>query len=353
MMSRFTKTSSHKISRDLLATVSVAALLGFGTANSALADETGKPVIELEISGQLDQLADNQTRWVPDFMSGPNTGPLSGMFQDVQKTPRFGYDGDVGISFRPGDDGWFFDASIRLGRARQPGSASKLAHIQRQFWGMQYPSHYGVLSHETESHLFVDFAVGKDVGLGIAGAESTISAGVRFANMRSRSDVQISSNFPPTLYASATNEPDTVIRREFHGWGPKIAWDGSAPIAGSQQAGQLGIDWGLNAALLFGRQTTKQKTDGFYRQFYYDWTHHRYVLNTQTVHSTNLRRKSVTVPALGAYLAASYRLPNAKISLGYRADWYFNALDGGVAASQKVDRGFFGPYASVSIGIGD
>lgn len=353
-MNMFTKTNYiHEIDRRLLATVSAVALLGFANAGGALANEPGKPVIELEISGQLDQLADKQTRWIPDFMSGPNTGPLSGMFQDVQKMPRFGYDGDAGISFRPGDDGWVFSASVRMGRARQPGSASKLAHIRRQIWIPGYPSHYGVLSHETESHLFVDFSVGKDVGLGIADAQSTVSVGVRFANMRSRSDVQISSNFAPSFYGSATNDPDTRIKRKFHGWGPRVAWDGSAPLAGTLEDGQLGVDWGLNAALLFGRQTDKQKTDGFYRQHYVNWASYSYVTHTQTVHSTNLRRKSVIVPALGAYLAASYRFTNAKVSLGYRADWYFDALDGGVAASQKVDRGFYGPYAGVTISIGD
>jgi hypothetical protein len=339
--------------RQLLATVSAAALLGFMAVNGACAADADKPVIWLDASGQLDQLSDKQSNWVPDFMSGPNIGPLSGMFQDLQRTPRYGYDGTASLSFRPGDDGWVLSGSIRMGRARQLGGASKLAHIRRQIWSTEYPSHYGVLSHETESHLFVDFSVGKDVGLGIAGTESTISAGVRFANLRSRSDVQISSNFPPSLYGSSTNRPDTRIKREFRGWGPKIAWDGSAAVAGALEDGQLGINWGLNAALLFGRQTTKQKIDAFYRQHYVNWASYSYVTHTQNLHSQNERRKNVTVPALGGYLAASYRVSNAKISLGYRADWYFNALDGGVTASQKVNRGFFGPYASISIGIGD
>jgi hypothetical protein len=342
-MSRLSNmTNSHKqVQRRLFATASAAALLGFMIISGARAADADKPIVWFDVSGQLDQLSDSQQRWAPDFLSGPNTGPLSGMFQDIQKTPRFGYDANASLSVFPGDAGWIFSASVRIGRARQPGRGLKQDHILPTRWGNQYASQYGSTSHETESHLFLDFAVGKDVGLGIAGAESIVSAGVKFANLHSRSDVQISSGFP-SVHGSAINRADTRISRNFRGWGPKLSWDASAPIAGTPDDGQLGIDWGLNVSLLFGRQSAKQKLGAFYLQSFH---------KTQTTHSTNLRRKTVTVPALGAYVAASYNLPNAKLSLGYRADWYFNALDGGVAAADKVNRGFYGPYASISVGV--
>ncbi len=44
---------------------------------------------------------------------------------------------------------------------------------------------------------------------------------------------------------------------------------------------------------------------------------------------------------------------DAKISFGYKADFFFGAIDGGIDARKNENRAFFGPYASISIGIGD
>jgi hypothetical protein len=41
-----------------------------------------------------------------------------------------------------------------------------------------------------------------------------------------------------------------------------------------------------------------------------------------------------------------------KVSLGYRADVYFHAMDGGVSSFKSEDRGFFGPYFNLSVGLG-
>ena len=68
---------------------------------------------------------------------------------------------------------------------------------------------------------------------------------------------------------------------------------------------------------------------------------------------TNLTRgKKVVIPNVGGSLGISYRLPAVKLSLGYRADVFFNAVDGGVETRKSYSRGFYGPFASVSIGIG-
>jgi hypothetical protein len=58
------------------------------------------------------------------------------------------------------------------------------------------------------------------------------------------------------------------------------------------------------------------------------------------------------VPNLGGYIGASARYNNAKISFGYRADTFFGAMDGGQAAAKDYNRGFYGPYMNVSIGLG-
>ncbi len=45
--------------------------------------------------------------------------------------------------------------------------------------------------------------------------------------------------------------------RSFKGVGPSLSWEGSAALAGNKEDGELALDWGMNGALLFGRQQAK------------------------------------------------------------------------------------------------
>ncbi len=332
------------------------ACISFPGAVSAA--DAGKPMIWFEAGGQFDLLADDQSKWVPDFVSEPFAGPLAGQFTGIQRQPRHGYDANAAIIFQPAGSDWSISASVQIGKARQPDAIMKTEHMSayhRIGHGRGgYVTLYNGTAHNNESHIIVDFQVGKDVGLGFgANGNSTLHAGVRIAQIRSRADVHINTESPLSYYGTFHNQVDTGISRKFEGVGPSIAWDGTVPMAGTVQDGELAFDWAANAALLFGRQTVKQKTHGLYQSNYYDWAHFRYVGNSRTASPTHFRRKNVTVPNLGGSIGISYRWSAAKVSLGYRADWYFNALDGGVATSEKVNRGFFGPYARVSIGVGD
>ncbi len=64
------------------------------------------------------------------------------------------------------------------------------------------------------------------------------------------------------------------------------------------------------------------------------------------------RSRTVIVPNVGGFLGVSFRYPNAKVSLGYRADFFFGAMDTGIDARHTVDRNFYGPFATISIGLG-
>jgi hypothetical protein len=55
---------------------------------------------------------------------------------------------------------------------------------------------------------------------------------------------------------------------------------------------------------------------------------------------------------LGGFAGISYIFPNARLNLGYRADFFFGAMDGGIDTRITETRGFFGPYAAISIGLG-
>jgi len=62
--------------------------------------------------------------------------------------------------------------------------------------------------------------------------------------------------------------------------------------------------------------------------------------------------RSVVVPNVGAFAGVTYRIHDFKISAGYRADFFFNAMDGGNDARKSEKIGNYGPFMSVSIGLG-
>lgn len=64
------------------------------------------------------------------------------------------------------------------------------------------------------------------------------------------------------------------------------------------------------------------------------------------------RSRTVTVPNLGGFAGVSVKYPNVKMSLGYRADFFFGAVDAGIDARNTKDLDFQGPFATVSIGLG-
>ena len=59
------------------------------------------------------------------------------------------------------------------------------------------------------------------------------------------------------------------------------------------------------------------------------------------------------MPNLGGFAGASWRVKNFKLSLGYRADFFFGAMDTGQDFAKRSNVGFYGPFANVTIGLGD
>jgi hypothetical protein len=143
--------------------------------------------------------------------------------------------------------------------------------------------------------------------------------------------------------------------RDFHGIGPSLSWNASAALAGNKQGGELALDWGINGAVLFGRQKarTSHTTQAYSLPFtpYVQYVGYYYTkLYEHPHHST--RSRSVVVPNLGGFAGVSVKKYNAKVSLGYRADFFFGATDGGIDTAHRENIGFYGPFASVSIGLG-
>jgi hypothetical protein len=58
------------------------------------------------------------------------------------------------------------------------------------------------------------------------------------------------------------------------------------------------------------------------------------------------------VPNVSGFAGLSFRYTNAKLSLGYHADVFFGAMEGGIDTAKSENRGFFGPFAVISTRIG-
>ena len=218
--------------------------------------------------------------------------------------------------------------------------------------------------------MVLDFSAGRDFGIGMFGHDSTsdINAGVRVAEFVAHSMATIYAR--PVVgsqdigkyglyhHAKPTFSQYTLTghaERSFHGLGPSLSWNASAALAGNQQDGELVLDWGIDAAILFGRQNVKTvhstKAQHLYWNTKYKTAH--YPTRYNHVPPQNARSRSVTVPNIGGFAGLSLKWTNAKISIGYRYDTFLNAMDIGIDMAKKSNVTFNGPYASISIGLGD
>lgn len=64
------------------------------------------------------------------------------------------------------------------------------------------------------------------------------------------------------------------------------------------------------------------------------------------------RGRSMTIPNLDGFAGLSFRFTDAKVSLGYRGGFFFNAVDAGGDTRKTKSVGFYGPFANISIGLG-
>jgi hypothetical protein len=383
-MSELIVVRDTNIRKNLLATVSALALVAYTAAiDTANAEDQDRPTVWVELGGQLERVDAGITRFSPPFEplveALPVTPPVA-----VQKPPAYGIGSEAKISIEPEGTRWVYSAAIRYGRS------NKSTHVQQTptpvpvtgtLFGHRtvIPQSPGVFAStqfkSRESHAVLDFQAGKDVGLGAWShdATSVFSLGVRFAQFDSHSAVSIkavpSSVVTPKhirpkyhhSYEAASEEAHS-----FRGLGPTISWNASAPVAGDPDA-RLTLDWGANIGVLFGRQKVRgdHQTSGYYHCIgglkalgtpgchggVKVATGFNYVSSYQHGLPQN-RSHTVVIPNLGGFAGVSMRYSNAKISLGYRGDFFFGALDGGMDVARRATIGFYGPFATISFGLG-
>jgi len=352
-----------------VAAVAVAALIC--TQGTAQADEReNQPTVWIELGGHLQRMSGQDRFFSPQFLSdfadSPGLNPARP--GTALSLPNYGKGFEGKIALAPSGSDWRLSGSIVYGRSNGAThlhqSAIKTIPTGYYYHGnpLRDPLNAKAFSDvETKSHssyALIDFKVGKDVGLGAVGhdATSTVSFGLRAAvftstseaDLKARPEIHLHGFLPnkywTNFYASAQNE------RSFRGIGPSLSWDGSAAVLGSAEDG-VSLDWGLSGAVLFGRQKagTRHQTTAreMYSYFYFNYSEaYKHAPPRQA------RKRSVVVPNLGGFVGASVRRANAKVSFGYRGDFFFGAMDTGLDSRKQSSMSFHGPFAKVSIGLG-
>jgi len=376
-----TRANRTFIRCQLLATASA---LAFHVcfANGAMADDQDRPPVWIELGGQADLLQGTSRAFTAPFMFADPTSEVyrGNALIENQKPARLSLGLEGKITLQPTGSDWIFTAGVRYGRSHRNG------HVHNQTPGRTV-AFYTLSSHAVaatyllsskafldstipskEHHLVLDFSVGRDVGIGFLGHDgsSRVNAGIRLLDLGenststiyARPDVGVAYLAPKYVGPVATFQQYAVTAHEvrsFRGVGPSLSWNASAGLLGNQKDGELMLDWGINAALLFGRQ--KAKTDHSTQAQQLVPSAYNYHLQygalypSRSSHRTSSRR--VTVPNLGGFAGLSVKYPNVKFSLGYRADVFFNAMDTGIDARKETNLTFNGPYASFSIGLGN
>jgi iron complex outermembrane recepter protein len=359
----------------LLTTVSALALLAsVGVRDAKASDQdTDRPTLWIELGSQLEHVSGQGDIFTPGFVAAnPNSPVLQPTTPlQAQKPIPFSFAENGKVSFQPEDSNWVFSAAVNYGRS------SNAKHVDHQT-DATHPKYYGTVPlsvgatvadfadthvQHRESHAILDFSVGKDVGLGLFGRESSsiLNFGVRFAQFssqatfdaRARPDLVVNYKYAgvfkiPKFYFH-TYHATGEASRSFHGIGPSLSWNGSTPFVGNPQSGEIAFDWGADAAILFGRQKAHvrhQETGRYYNG------HKSYTTVYQHPPAGHETARSVIVPNVGGFAGVSFRRGAAKVSFGYRADFFFGAIDGGIDAAKRTTTGFYGPFATVSVGIG-
>jgi hypothetical protein len=375
--------SDRKVFRETLLTTAcgLALLTYVGVSSQAKAENAERPTVWIELGGQLERMGNSEEIFDPPFVSKFDHLNFQPVLSQL-RPPRYSNGAEGKLSLMPRDLDWVLSAAVRYGRSngkkelRQQLPKFEPFTIQGIGFGSVYtveqriPYHENSYTQHEERHLVLDFKAGKDVGLGLFGAHGTsvMSLGVRFAQFTAGRGATLNGQPTYTIrgdskkygfYRSRHHYTGSVTaENSFHGIGPSLSWDASAPLLNRGDDGQINVDWGLNAAILFGRQKTKGE-DHATGTHYTNYTKflpfpplatHSFTIVYQHRASFS-RSRRVTVPNVGGFAGVSFRYSDVKLSMGYRADVYFGAMDGGIETRRSENRSFYGPFASFSIGF--
>jgi hypothetical protein len=366
--------------------------------------------LTVEIGGQIQRHdAPNETLhadWVDNL-------PESIALDNVQNRDLDTGDGrSLKLTYRPTGSPWSVSAAVRYGRtnndtARANAAATEVVEACFEprtppfakytniaceppfsFYGYDFrfldyvetTSWSDAEARDGEKHEIVDFAVGRDFGLG-SGLKSTVSAGLRYAEFESTTrwaaNAQTDWNVPdgwqlgflgPQYETSfRRRHVSLAAEREFSGTGPVISWDAAMPLWGDDHSGRLDVDWSVTTGVVFGKQETSlsgqdetvlHQGDLGQRVQYASDRSRELIIRTIPVAHTDVtpidihRAKDVAAPLLDLSLGLSYEAGRIKVGTGYRWERYFDVLDVGQDDAKKADRTIDGPYFKIAVGFG-
>ncbi|HEX6858586.1 MAG TPA: TonB-dependent receptor [Caulobacteraceae bacterium] len=354
---------------------------GFG------ARREGPYPLTVEVGGQVQRWDAPDAIFRPDFASAFSDEIEP--FSDQDGNLDWGDGRDVKITYAP-DANWQVSLAARFGKTNGVHKALRSeaeAHLgcvldlppyyvgicakyAEQGGGPQYG--YSIRHNSSssevrnrEDHTVVDFAVGRDVGMGGTGLglSSTVSAGLRYAALNSWTSIDGYGlpdwDLSDAKYAGALvhrYEMDVEARREFQGVGPMLSWEASQKLLGGPDTGKLNVDWALSGGALFGKRktiVTGSTTATFERFTGFEVDDLQPPIDGPDVTPVEYRRSNdVTVPVVGASLGLSYEVDRVSIGAGYRWERYFDAIDGGFEERESEDRTIDGPYFKIAVGFG-
>ncbi|HTO41342.1 MAG TPA: hypothetical protein VL026_10225 [Rhizomicrobium sp.] len=376
------QASEREYRWQLLATVSSLALAVTLCTPAQAARDTNRPTVWIELGAQLERMQGSEDPFLPPFLRAGTPRPFETIpSAAIQRAPRYAFGGESKITFMPEGSDWSLVAAVRYGRSNSAKDVHQQTSEYRQSGRLLMNddpffvrlTRFGdTASSHKQSQIVADFMVGRDVGLGLWGGSSaaTVDFGVRFAQftasstttLRDRPDAFIEriplppNPFLPNAHKYKTNSDSHNFyafnnqKRSFSGLGPTLSMNGSQALAGNLDEDALSFDWGVNAAVLFGRQKVNgsHKTSGVHMGDFAAPPKSTYNLPTKFI----ARSRTVVVPNVGGFAGVSARYAHAKFSLGYRGDFFFGAMDGGIDARATHNRSFHGPFATISVGLG-
>ncbi len=116
-MSEFVNTRRADLRWQLLSTVSAATLIVcVAAAPAARADDTDRPVLWIELGGQLERITGGEDPFLPPFaLQSPTPEPFLPISPtEAQKSPIYSYGFEGEFSFRPHATDWTFTAGVPL-----------------------------------------------------------------------------------------------------------------------------------------------------------------------------------------------------------------------------------------------
>jgi hypothetical protein len=358
---------------QLLTTTSVGALLM--SVYAAQAADADRPTVWVELGAQSEQMSGMGEPFAPPFAPEIVADGFTSLAKAQQALSQ-SFGGEGKISFQPENSDWIFSASVLYGRADGHKATHEQANASLRIVLGSFTHYVSPSAFESEfkrekfsetvadngaSHAILDFQAGRDVGVGLfgGGSTSTINFGLRFAQFYSKRSVNIHAdpdfNVPSKLFSYPkyhhTYSVMSHIDRSFSGLGPTISLNATVPLIATSNDSSINVDWGVNAAALFGRQKVRghgQTTGAFYKTKVFS-----HYFNSPIHRSGNPdRTRAAVVPNLGAFAGLSFQFADAKVSVGYRGDFFFHAMDGGIDTRKSENVGFYGPFTTVNVGFG-